>query len=65
VDLVNLADQWRMLTVSFWGGDRRGRDEVEMPVALPARLHGEAGVDRAKEEIRYNGLQVWCRCWPQ
>jgi len=23
-----------------------------------ARLHGEAGVHRAKEEVRYNGLQV-------
>ena len=41
-----------MLTVPLGG---RGRDAEAMPVAFAqcTRLHGEPGVDRAKEEVRY------------
>ena len=50
--LVQLGDSCRMLTVPLGG---RGRDAEAMPVAFAqcTRLHGEPGVDRAKEEVRY------------
>jgi hypothetical protein len=55
----SISRSWCMLTVPL--GGRRGRDVVEMP-AERTRLHGTAGVvsrARAKEEVRYNGLQAW------
>jgi hypothetical protein len=53
-----LADHAACLLCHCGGG--RGRDVEELPVAFPqgTKLHGEPGVDRAKEEVRYNG----CRC---